>query len=539
MPTSQTLIFKALQTLSSIPSTTFLHPLPRLTTAAMGDRPHLPLRLSLSNQSRSANALSPMTDLAFNLDGLHTGYVATPKRRISWSSTSSNTPTPNRNLLPNLCDQSQDEETVFLPERTRLLRRQRSVSIACSPVLDKENLPDSISTTDLLFRSDSVDDQDTASQDSGYSGLHLDKDKPVRRLGSWRRGSADLGTWQSSLDGSDEEDDGFLDICTLDSLDEETTLPLGFSQLLQGPLVSSERLGKTTRPCLTERDTNIERDGKGVSSLFGGCLDHKNAFKRPDPPLRETPPTHHSKRRKAMSFCNPLTCETEENAQPLFPRKTKHLHRCHSETEATIMRALQRSVQFPDLIGDFSKPYTLPLIPGKHQDLKTVEPQTVQQLIEGVFETSVEQHIIVDCRYPYEFDGGHIKGAKNIYTKDGIMREFIDNPTKLKDGTKRLVIVFHCEFSSERGPALTRFLRNKDRDVNKECYPSLHYPEVYLMNGGYKAFFELCKEWCEPQDYKPMLHKDHENDMRICRARSKSWNGESKGRVAIRPGLKF
>lgn len=42
-----------------------------------------------------------------------------------------------------------------------------------------------------------------------------------------------------------------------------------------------------------------------------------------------------------------------------------------------------------------------------------------------------------------------------------------------------------------------RFLRNKDRQLNKDKYPNLNHPEVYLLHGGYKAFY---------QNYKVLLH---------------------------------
>ena len=49
------------------------------------------------------------------------------------------------------------------------------------------------------------------------------------------------------------------------------------------------------------------------------------------------------------------------------------------------------------------------------------------------------------------------------------------------------VLVFYCEFSSERGPRMARALRSKDRSVN--VYPHLHYPEIYVLKNGYKNFY--------------------------------------------------
>lgn len=67
------------------------------------------------------------------------------------------------------------------------------------------------------------------------------------------------------------------------------------------------------------------------------------------------------------------------------------------------------------------------------------------------------------------------------------------NPIKPEDPNKRVVLIFHCEFSSERGPKMSRFLRKSDRQANKDCYPHLYYPELYLLDGGYKVYFETEK----------------------------------------------
>lgn len=74
---------------------------------------------------------------------------------------------------------------------------------------------------------------------------------------------------------------------------------------------------------------------------------------------------------------------------------------------------------------------------------------------------------LFNCSYPYEYDGGHIRGARNIYTKEQIFKEFVDvkQPEQNPDGEssqqneassskKRNILIFHCEFSSERGPNL-------------------------------------------------------------------------------------
>ena len=54
-------------------------------------------------------------------------------------------------------------------------------------------------------------------------------------------------------------------------------------------------------------------------------------------------------------------------------------HRSHSETEVMIKSALSRAELHPDLIGDFSKPYCLPLMSSaKHPDLKAISADTVR-----------------------------------------------------------------------------------------------------------------------------------------------------------------
>ena len=193
-----------------------------------------------------------------------------------------------------------------------------------------------------------------------------------------------------------------------------------------------------------------------------------------------------------------------------------------------------------DTIGDFSRPHCLPTVTGKHQDLKCISAHTMAQILTGQYSHSIAQCNIIDCRYPFEFEGGHIRTASNIWERGTMLKEYLQSDQHRRSHpTKRNIIVFHCEFSSERGPKMCRFLRQMDRDANKDSYPGLYYPEIYVLEGGYKAFYGLYPGLCDPQTYKPMLHPDHINDVKHFRVKSKSWVGEkpSKSRVMSRRHL--
>jgi rhodanese-related sulfurtransferase len=75
-------------------------------------------------------------------------------------------------------------------------------------------------------------------------------------------------------------------------------------------------------------------------------------------------------------------------------------------------------------------------------------------VLNNVYSSEIENLYIIDCRYPYEYEGGHIQTAKNLYTRTHMYNEFFRKPIQLKDPLKRNIFIFHCEFSSERAPSL-------------------------------------------------------------------------------------
>ncbi|XP_052820204.1 M-phase inducer phosphatase 1-like [Mya arenaria] len=192
-----------------------------------------------------------------------------------------------------------------------------------------------------------------------------------------------------------------------------------------------------------------------------------------------------------------------------------------------VIRAVERLSTNSDLVADGSRDNALPTIAGKHKDLKAIASETMTAVLNGDYDHHIDHMTVIDCRYPYEFDGGHIRGAINLYTKDAV-QNFLNETVTSSD--KNHVIVFHCEFSSERGPKMYRHLRSLDRDLNQDFYPQLNFPEVYLLEGGYKAFFQQYENHCFPQRYVPMLHEEHAKDLRHFRVKSKSWAAGDKPR---------
>ncbi|XP_024935676.1 M-phase inducer phosphatase isoform X2 [Cephus cinctus] len=361
--------------------------------------------------------------------------------------------------------------------------------------------------------------------------------------------------------GYESTDDGFNDLIDMDTFDETTQLPNGISNLLSGHIVSEKpmecdiattpeyhrtkpslgrslslqgRIEKTTTPVSKVRSC-LFRSPNATSSTAKLTFDENprsgsmsapdsppsRSFKRPEPPT-DASPVLVKRSRKSTSLQD---IPEISSPKPVLQRSISD-----TEAHAHIKYAIHRSTTDADLTGDFSKSCILPLAEGQHEDLKSISATTLAKLIHGEFYDRVGSFKIVDCRYPYEFNGGHIEGAMNLYNKELIKKELLDPLTHAPqihpDSNKRNILVFHCEFSWERGPNLSRFLRNIDRQRNKEHYPALHYPEVYLLHGGYRQFYQEQKNLCSPQGYRPMRHPDHEADLRQFRSKSKSWQGE-------------
>lgn len=130
-----------------------------------------------------------------------------------------------------------------------------------------------------------------------------------------------------------------------------------------------------------------------------------------------------------------------------------------------------------------------------------IDQDSFYKLINDNCRHNFDDIIIIDCRFDYEYEGGHIKEAINISNKQELENRFINND---KSSHKKSLIIFHCEFSLFRGPTMASHLRKSDRILNFDNYPNLKYPDILILDGGYKQFYEKFSHHCYPQNYVEM-----------------------------------
>ncbi|XP_034852992.1 M-phase inducer phosphatase 1 isoform X3 [Mirounga leonina] len=341
----------------------------------------------------------------------------------------------------------------------------------------------------------------------------MDQDENKENLSSNERDGSEPGNFvplfmpQSPVTATlSDEDDGFMDLLDGENLKNDEETPSCMASLWTAPLVM-------------RRTTNLGNRCKLFDSSSTCSSIARTVLKRPDRSQEEHLPAN-TKRRRSMAGAS-----AEEAASPEKPQILHQSLSLASSPKGTIENILDNDPR--DLIGDFSKGYLFHTVAGKHQDLKYISPEIMASVLNGKFANLIKEFVIIDCRYPYEYEGGHIRGAVNLHMEEEVEDFLLKKPIVPTDG-KRVIVVFHCEFSSERGPRMCRYVRERDRLGNE--YPKLHYPELYVLKGGYKEFFLKCQSHCEPPSYRPMHHEDFKEDLKKFRTKSRTWAGEKSKR---------
>ncbi|KAF8638858.1 hypothetical protein AX17_001914 [Amanita inopinata Kibby_2008] len=158
---------------------------------------------------------------------------------------------------------------------------------------------------------------------------------------------------------------------------------------------------------------------------------------------------------------------------------------------------------------------TLPCHRVTEDGLMRINCRTLDGLLDGKYNSKIVNFMIIDCRFDYEYNGGHIPGAVNINTTAAVEELLLGStlrkpqPSVSGDSVRKTILVFHCEFSAKRAPTFAKHLRAKDRAMNNHFYPKIHYPEVYILEGGYCQYFKTSPHRCEPRAYVTMDDPKH------------------------------
>ncbi|KAM9934780.1 hypothetical protein OXX80_005640 [Metschnikowia pulcherrima] len=189
-----------------------------------------------------------------------------------------------------------------------------------------------------------------------------------------------------------------------------------------------------------------------------------------------------------------------------------------SSKQKSTPRNMSAMLEEPDMAQQFSSNEHLPTsrirtFTVAQDNLPRIDEIEMRKIIEGEHTGQFDEYVVIDCRFPYEYEGGHIPGAVNLSSQQALEETLLSGPEP-SCGVKKLLI-FHCEYSLLRGPTLATYLRKVDRQMNASRYPYLHYPDIVVLDRGYKGFYDKYKHLCEPQAYVAMKDTNHKRTCEI------------------------
>lgn len=89
-------------------------------------------------------------------------------------------------------------------------------------------------------------------------------------------------------------------------------------------------------------------------------------------------------------------------------------------------------------------------IPEDQADsLPRISKETLVQVLDGQHAQRYTKTVIIDCRFEYEYQGGHIEGAVNHNNKESLAQELFTSALPAQT-----LLVFHCEYSAHRAPMM-------------------------------------------------------------------------------------
>jgi hypothetical protein len=83
-------------------------------------------------------------------------------------------------------------------------------------------------------------------------------------------------------------------------------------------------------------------------------------------------------------------------------------------------------------------------------NLPRINHETLINVLDGEYNHVYDQTLVIDCRFEYEYNGGHIQGAQNYNDKEQLKKELFSASAS----SANTLIIFHCEYSKHRAPMM-------------------------------------------------------------------------------------
>ncbi|CAI4048034.1 hypothetical protein SKDZ_13G1680 [Saccharomyces kudriavzevii ZP591] len=273
------------------------------------------------------------------------------------------------------------------------------------------------------------------------------------------------------------------------------------SQTLQSPTRNSSR-----------RSLTNARENDLLSRIkYPGSPQRSNSFSRPRSLSGKTGTNSSSNSSKRVLRQDRKIPRSSRKSSQRFSHTSQNNMNLTSASSSPVTFDSTKEKCFESSLGKTQIPYYYD-DKNSNDFFPRISPETLKNILQNnMCQSFYDSCCVIDCRFEYEYTGGHIINSVNIHSREDIESEFIHKVLHSDTNNSNLptLLIIHCEFSSHRGPSLASHLRNCDRIMNQDRYPKLFYPDILILDGGYKAVFDSFPELCYPCRYVGMNSQDN------------------------------
>ena len=184
-----------------------------------------------------------------------------------------------------------------------------------------------------------------------------------------------------------------------------------------------------------------------LEELFGGASPKQDKTRIPNSAFLE-PPKSFSLESGADGSPAPLGRSVRPGTQR--PKgKVRRTLSMFEHPEDVMQTERDETAPDPSPRADPGENSYLPCFNVKDDPLRRIDRATLCKVMDGQYVEHYDEYTIVDCRFEYEYQGGHISGAVNVNSIDILEEKFFSEPAE-----NRQLIIFHCEYSAHRAPRM-------------------------------------------------------------------------------------